>query len=255
MMKRIGVLMYGVVCYAVFFVTFLYAIGFVGNMIVPTTIDGTPTAPTGRAILIDMALLAVFALQHSIMARPGFKRMWTKIVPVPMERSTYTLFSSLALIAMFVYWEPIGGVVWDIQHPVGRMVMMGLFFAGGLIVLISTFLINHFDLFGLCQSWLYFRGKEYTPLKFGRPGPYKYIRHPLYVGWFMFFWMTPTMTIAHLVCAVGTTVYILIAIQFEERDLIEHHPEYEQYRKETPMFIPRIGRKPVEPLDEARQEG
>ncbi len=242
-MKRILVFTYGVICYALFFGTFLYAAGFIGNLFVPKSIDSGPTVPLWTALLLNSALLGLFALQHSVMARKGFKTMLTKIIPPSAERSTYVLLSSLCLILLFAYWQPIGGVIWDVQDATGRALLYGLFAFGWLLVLVTTFLINHFDLFGLRQVWLYLRGKEYRPLGFVTPGPYKYVRHPLYVGWLFAFWATPTMTSAHLVFAIATTVYILIAIKLEERDLIEVHGEaYKTYRRQVPMLIP-AGRK------------
>ena len=242
-MKRILVFTYGVICYALFFGTFLYAAGFIGNLFVPKSIDSGPTVPLWTALLLNSALLGLFALQHSVMARKGFKTMLTKIIPPAAERSTYVLLSSVCLILLFAYWQPIGGVIWDVQDATGRALLYGLFAFGWLLVLVTTFLINHFDLFGLRQVWLYLRGKEYRPLGFVTPGPYKYVRHPLYVGWLFAFWATPTMTSAHLVFAIATTVYILIAIKLEERDLIEVHGEaYKTYRRQVPMLIP-AGRK------------
>ena len=242
-MKRIAVFAYGLICYAIFFCTFLYAAGFVGGFLVPTTLDKEASTPLLQALLVNTVLLGVFAVQHSLMARPAFKRAWTRIVPEPMERSTYVLFSSLALIALFAFWQSIGGVVWDVQDPVGRAVLYALFAFGWLLVLVTTFLINHFDLFGLRQVWLYLRGKQYTPLKFVTPGPYRIVRHPLYVGWFFAFWATPTMTVAHLVFAMATTAYILIAIQLEERDLVRGHGmDYARYRQRVPMLLPVPGR-------------
>jgi protein-S-isoprenylcysteine O-methyltransferase Ste14 len=177
------------------------------------------------------------------MARKWFKKWWTRIVPKPLERSTYVLFSSLALILLFWQWRPLGGVVWSLEEPVGRLVLRALFAFGWLTVLVSTFLINHFDLFGLRQVWLYLRGRSYTTLKFGTPGPYRLVRHPLYVGWLFAFWSTPTMTFAHLLFSIATTAYILLAIQFEERDLArEHGDTYEAYRRSVPMLIPFIRR-------------
>ena len=253
-MHRIAVFLYGVLSYACFFVTFLYAIGFVGGFAVPRSIDSAAEGPLGSAILIDVLLLAVFALQHSVMARPAFKRWWTRIVPEPAERSTYVLASSLALLLLFWQWRPIGGVVWQVEQPAGRAVLLGLFAAGWLGVLVTTFLINHFDLFGLRQVWLYLRGKPYRPLGFVTPGPYRHVRHPLYVGWLFAFWATPTMTVAHLLFAVMTTAYILIAIRLEERDLTTIHGErYARYRRSVPMLVPRI--RPGQPETEiARTE-
>lgn len=242
MFKRIGIFIYGVICYALFFVTFLYAIGFIGGFGVPVTIDGEPGVSLGRALLIDTLLLGAFAVQHSVMARPAFKRWWTRIVPDAAERSTYVLFSSLLLIALFVYWEPIGSVIWDVQDPLAQGVLYGIFALGWLTVLVATFLISHFDLFGLRQVWLHLIGKQYTHLRFGTPWLYRHVRHPLYVGWFMAFWATPHMTAAHLLFALATTAYILIAIRFEERDLLQVHPEYAEYRRRVPMLIPRFKR-------------
>ena len=239
MFKRVLIFAYGVTCYAIFFATFLYALGFIGNFAVPATLDGVPTMPIGRALTIDLALLGVFALQHSIMARPFFKRWLTRFIPESAERSTYVLFSSLALIVMFVFWQPLGGIAWDVQDPAARAVLYALFGFGWLLVLVSTFLINHFDLFGLRQVSLQLLGRPYRPLKFGTPGPYKLIRHPLYLGWLFAFWATPTMTGTHLLFAFVTTAYILVAIQLEERDLVAALGEdYRQYRERVPMIIP-----------------
>jgi len=237
--RRISVFLYGLVCYAVFFGTFLYAAGFIGNLSVPKSIDSAPQKPLLQALLVNVLLLGIFAVQHSLMARPFFKQAWTKIVPKEAERSTYVLFSSLALILMFWQWQPMGGIVWNVQDPVARGLLLSLFAFGWLLVLATTFLINHFDLFGLRQVTLYLMGKEYTRLPFKTPGLYKFVRHPLYVGWLFTFWATPTMTAAHLVFALATTAYILIAIQWEERDLVgEHGRVYENYRRSVPMLIP-----------------
>lgn len=242
MFGRIGIFNYGVLCYAVFFATFLYAIGFIGGIGVPVTIDGAPAVPLGQALLIDTLLLGAFAVQHSVMARPAFKRWWTRIVPKAAERSTYVLFSSLLLIALFVHWEPIGGVIWSVHNPLAQGLLYGIYGLGWLTVLVATYLIDHFDLFGLRQVWLHLRGRDYTPPKFGTPWLYRHVRHPLYIGWFMVFWATPHMTAAHLLFAVATTAYILIAIRFEEHDLMEMHPEYADYRRRVPMLIPRFRR-------------
>jgi protein-S-isoprenylcysteine O-methyltransferase Ste14 len=247
--RRLAVLLYGVVSYAIFFATFCYACGFVGDLFVPKSIDSTPTASFGRALLINLSLLGLFAVQHSVMARPAFKRWWTRLIPEAAERSTYTLASSLALIALFAFWEPMGGIVWQVQNPVGRGLLYAGFGFGWLLVLVTTFLINHFDLFGLRQVWKYFLGVPYTALKFVTPGPYKLVRHPLYVGWFCAFWFTPTMTVAHLVFALMTTAYILIAIRHEERDLVDHHgQDYVEYRRKVPMLVPKLGSPNAAPV-------
>ncbi|MET0987221.1 MAG: methanethiol S-methyltransferase, partial [Steroidobacteraceae bacterium] len=230
-MKRATVLLYGVLCYAVFLMTFLYAIGFLGNFVVPSSIDAAPTVGLGEALAIDIGLLALFALQHSVMARPAFKRWWTRFVPSVAERSTYTLFSSVALLLLFWQWRPIGTVIWSVDDDLTRGLLYGCFAFGWLTVLATTFLINHFDLFGLRQVWLYFRGRPYTEIPFRTPSLYKIVRHPLYVGWLFAFWCAPVMTAAHLLFAILTTAYILIAIQFEERDLVRAFPEYAAYRE------------------------
>jgi protein-S-isoprenylcysteine O-methyltransferase Ste14 len=232
---------YGLIAYTLFLGVYLYAIGFIGDFAVPTRLDSSAQGPIGWALLINLLLLGLFAVQHSVMARPGFKAVWTRVVPKPVERSTYVLFSSVALILLFALWQPMGVVVWNVENPVARVVLYGILATGFFIVLIATFLINHFDLFGMRQVWLYLRGREYTPLRFKTPLFYKYVRHPLYVGWLLAFWAAPTMTVAHLVFAVMTTAYILVAIQFEERDLITVHGEhYVRYRREVPMLIPRV---------------
>ena len=243
MFKRIATFIYGVVSYLLFFGTFLYAIGFIGNLIVPKSIDSGRTGPLGEALLIDAGLLTLFAVQHSLMARPFFKRAWTRLVPKEAERSTYVLLSSLALLLMFWQWQPIGGAVWTVEQPVLQMVIYGLYAIGWLLVLSSTFLINHFDLFGLRQVFLFLIGRPYTQLKFGTPILYRHVRHPLYLGWLFAFWSTPTMTMAHLVFAIATTAYIFVAIQLEERDLVNAFgDDYRRYKKTVPMIIP-IGRK------------
>ncbi|MEO1595548.1 MAG: methanethiol S-methyltransferase [Pseudomonadota bacterium] len=241
-MKRVAFLAYGLFSYAVFFASFLYAIGFIGNFIVPKSIDSVPESPLGTALFINALLLGIFAVQHSVMARPTFKRWWTRIVPPAAERSTYVLFSSLALILLFALWEPMGGVIWSIANPTGQAIAWGLYGLGWAILLYATFAINHFDLFGLRQSWAAFRGREPAPLKFVQPWIYRVVRHPLYVGWLLIVWATPVMTIAHLVFALLATGYILIGIQLEERDLADMHPEYRDYRKRVPMLVPSIKR-------------
>jgi protein-S-isoprenylcysteine O-methyltransferase Ste14 len=233
-------LTYGAVCYAFFLGVFLYALGFVANLLVPRSIDGPAAVFPSAALAINLGLIALFGLQHSVMARPTFKKLWTRAVPEQIERSTYVLFTNICFVAMFALWQPMPGIVWDVQNPIGRGVMWALFAAGWLMVLITTFLINHFDLFGLRQVWMYFRGQPYTHLGFRTPGIYKHIRHPLYVGWIMAFWAIPTLTIGHMVFAAGLTAYILIAIQFEERNLMQFHAEYAAYRRRTGWFLPRL---------------
>jgi Putative protein-S-isoprenylcysteine methyltransferase len=242
-MKKTVSLLYGVICYLAFFGSFLYAIGFVGNKVVPKTIDGKPELPLWNAILIDASLLLVFALQHSIMARPAFKRWWTKIVPTHLERSTYVLLASLCLILMMWQWQPIGGVVWSTDNEIVKAILLVTFLVGWGIVLISTFLINHFDLFGLRQVWLNFQGRPYTHLPFRVPVFYRFVRHPLYLGFIIAFWSTPVMTAAHLLFAVLTTGYILTAIQLEEKDLqVQFGNKYNSYKKQVPMIIP-VGKR------------
>jgi methanethiol S-methyltransferase len=239
MLKRVSVFAYGVISYILFLVTYLYAAGFVGNLIVPKSIDSGPSVPLVTAILVNAGLLAVFALQHSVMARRGFKQRLTRFIPESAERSTYVLFSSLALILLFWQWQPMGGVIWAVKTAAASLVLRGIFVLGLLIVLASTFLINHFDLFGLRQVTLFLRDKPYTKLPFKTPAFYKYVRHPLYFGWLLFFWATPVMTAVHFFFAAMTTAYILAAIQLEERDLIrEHGTAYLKYRDEVPMILP-----------------
>jgi methanethiol S-methyltransferase len=255
MFTRIATFVYGVLCYSIFFGTFLYAAGFIGNLVVPKSIDSGQAGPLGEALLIDAGLLALFAFQHSLMARPWFKRAWTRLIPEPVERSTYVLFSSLALLVLFWQWRPMGGVVWNVGGQAPRVALYGLWAAGWLIVLTSTFLINHFDLFGLRQVYLFLLGKAYTKLEFKTPALYRHVRHPLYLGWLLAFWAAPTMRVPHLVFAIATTLYIFLAIRFEEKDLIRSHgDDYRRYQKRVPMILPlRFGKAVAGTLPASRK--
>ena len=233
-------LLYGLACYLVFFGTFLYSIWFVWTLDQPR-----PEASLGQALLVNTGLLLLFALQHSGMARQGFKRAWTKIIPQPIERSTYVLASSLALFALAYFWQPIPTVIWEVEANAGRIILQGLFWAGWAIVLATTFLIDHFDLFGLKQVWTHWRGQEFKPPTFVIPGPYKLVRHPLYLGFLIAFWSAPRMTLGHLYFAAVTTAWILVAIHWEERDLVTIHGEqYKVYRSGVSMLVPWPGKKP-----------
>ncbi|HXJ89180.1 MAG TPA: isoprenylcysteine carboxylmethyltransferase family protein [Candidatus Binatia bacterium] len=248
MIGRSMTLLYGVLCYLVFFATFLYAIAFVGDFGVSRTIDSGVEGSIAEALAINAGLLALFALQHSIMARSWFKRAWTRIVPPAAERSTYVLFSSVALILLFWQWRPIGGVIWQVDNELGQMAIYLVYAMGWILLLLATFLINHFDLFGLRQVYLHFRGQEYSGLAFRTPGLYKVVRHPIYFSWLCIFWATPRMTVAHLVFALATTGYILMAIPLEERDLLRAYGDaYRRYKQQVPGILPlRFGRENVD---------
>jgi len=238
-MKKTIFLLYGIISYLLFFGTFLYAFGFVGNIVVPRSIDGPVTVSFLSALLTNSGLLLLFALQHSIMARPAFKNWWTKFVPEPIERSTYVLLSSLCLLLLVWQWQPMGGVIWSVESTAAKTFLTVVFITGWLIVFLSTLMINHFDLFGLRQVWFYFTGKKYMPLYFRTPFFYQYVRHPLYFGWLIAFWATPVMTMAHLLFALLTTGYILTAIRFEERDPVKTFGDrYLEYKNKIPMIIP-----------------
>jgi protein-S-isoprenylcysteine O-methyltransferase Ste14 len=242
-------IVYGVACHAMFLVVYAWMAAFVGNFgfgILPT-LDGAPTASLESAMMIDFALIALFGIQHSVMARPTFKAWWTKFVPQPIERSTYVLFSNLVVALLMWQWRPLGGMVWDVQNPVGRASLYALFALGWLLVPAVSLMINHFDLFGTRQVWLHMRGRDYTSLPFRTPMAYRFVRHPLYVGWLIAFWATPTMTLSHLTFAGLLTAYIFIAIPFEERNLVEHFgSHYMTYRKNVGGLLPRISTMPAD---------
>jgi len=240
-MKRWLFFGYGVVCHLLFFAVYAYLIGFLGNFLVPKSVDSPTTSSVPYAIGINLLLLALFALQHTVMARPGFKQVWTRIVPKPIERSTYVLVSNVITILLFWQWQAINIVVWDVQNDLGKYLLWGLFAAGWLLVPAASLMINHFDLFGTRQVWIYLRGRKYTPLQFRTPMLYKYIRHPLYVGWAMAFWATPTMTIGHLLFAGVLTLYMVLAALVEERDLVHFlGSQYQEYQRRVPRFVPRL---------------
>ena len=238
-MGRIISFVYGVLAHLGFLVAFMYLIGFLGNFVVPKSIDSGQAGPVGQALLINVILIAIFGIPHSVMARPGFKQWWTKVIPQHIERSTYVMQGNLLVALLMWQWQPMVGVIWNVEHPVGASVLWGLFGIGWVMIVLTSFVINHFDLFGLRQVYLHLRGMEYTPLEFKAKWIYKYIRHPLMLGWIIAFWATPQMSAGHLVFAVGTTIYILIGIQFEERDLVKSHGEdYENYRRKVSMLLP-----------------
>lgn len=238
-MKRILTISYGVVSYLIFLVAFLYAIGFVGNVLVPRSVDSGVTAPIAEAVVVNVLLLGLFAGQHSVMARPAFKRRWTRFVPKTVERSTYVLVSSLLLFLLFWQWRTMPAIVWEVTWSPGRFALWVLFWGGWAIVLAATFMINHFDLFGLRQVYLAWCGQPYTDVEFRTTLFYRLVRHPIMVGFIIAFWATPTMTAGHLLFAIATTAYILIALQLEERDLVAAlGDQYRDYRRRVPMLIP-----------------
>ena len=241
-MNRLTIFLYGTLGYVTFLATFLYAVGFIGNFAVPKSMDSAADGPWQAALLIDLGLLSLFALQHSIMARPAFKRLLTRIVPAQAERSTYVLASSLSLLLLFWKWRPLRGTVWEIQNNLGASLFYAAYAFGWVLVLLATVVINHFDLFGLRQVWLHLQGRPQSALKFATPLLYRVVRHPLYVGWIVVFWSTPVMSVTHLFFALTTTLYILVAIQLEERDLMAKHPEYIDYRRQVPMIVPGLPR-------------
>lgn len=230
---------YGAVSYVLFLGTFLYLIGFVGNYLVPKSIDSGAEGPVGQAVIINVVLIALLGLQHSIMARPRFKTWWTKFIPKPIERSTFVLFTNLLLLLLVWQWRPMTAIVWQVDHSIGRSLLTGLSFGGWALVLYSTFLIDHFDLFGMRQVFLHLRGRPYAQVPFVTPLLYKIVRNPLMLGFVTAFWFTPTMTQGHLLFAIVTTAYILVGISLEERDAAEELGDgYRRYRANTPMLLP-----------------
>ncbi|BBY09150.1 methanethiol S-methyltransferase [Mycobacterium noviomagense] len=237
--NRISAVCYGAASYLIFVVSFLYAIGFVGDIVVPRTVDRAIAAPTGQAVVVNLLLLGLFAVQHSVMARPAFKRWWTRIVPQPLERSTYVLLSSLVLFLLYWQWRTMPTEIWHVTSQAGRLAVWVLFWIGWAIVLASTFMISHVDLFGLRQVYSFWRGKPLSDIQFRAPLLYRVVRHPLMLGFIIAFWAAPTMTAGHLLFAVATTGYILIAVQLEERDLVAAlGPQYRDYRTQVPMLLP-----------------
>jgi protein-S-isoprenylcysteine O-methyltransferase Ste14 len=243
--------LYGAAVYLIFAATFLYAIAFVGNLPAPKTIDSGMPGSLGTALLVNTLLLGLFAIQHSVMARPAFKRWWTRIVPQSVERTTYVLLASAALLLLYWQWRPIPGAVWSVSHPAGIVILQAVFWTGWALVLVSTFLISHFELFGLRQVWARLRGQELPSPVFRTPSLYKRVRHPIYLGFLLAFWAAPTMSVGHLLFAIATTGYILIGIFLEERDLMALFGEqYRRYREEVPMLIPLF-----KALEQRRREG
>jgi methanethiol S-methyltransferase len=244
-MSRLATMVFAMIAYAIFFATFLYLIVFVGDFsFARVTVDVGPMADPKVAALIDVVLIALFGIQHSVMARQGFKRRWTRIVPPQAERSVYVLAASAMLIILMLLWRPIDAIVWNISSPAVIDIIWVLFWVGWATVLVSTFLINHFELFGLQQAWFYMRGRDAAPPKFHQPLFYKYVRHPLYLGFYLAFWAAPEMTVGHLLLAVGVSIYMLIAIRYEEHDLVGlFGKDYEDYRSNVGMLTPRFRRR------------
>lgn len=252
-MKRWLFFIYGVSCHLLFLAAFAYLAGFVGNLLVPKAIDTPSSASLTEALAVNLGLVLLFGLQHSLMARPAFKRLWTRVIPQPIERSTYVLFSCVVTFVLVWGWQGIDLVLWDVQQSLGRTLLWGLFAAGWLLVFVVSLMIDHFDLFGTRQVWLYLHGREYAPLEFRVPGLYQWVRHPLYIGWALAFWATPTMTLGHLLFASSLTAYMVLASKIEERDLVQYFGrQYEDYQRRVPAFVPRLATRSATPAPVSR---
>ena len=252
---RFIVFIYGIVSYALGVASLLYLIGFIGNIVVPKTIDSAPVGAIAPAVLVNLLLLGLFVIQHSWMARPGFKARWTRVIPTPVERSTYVLTTGLVLALLCWQWQPIPGVVWNVENDIGKALLQALFWLGWVILFASTFMINHFDLFGLRQVYLRLRSQPYRPVPFVQAALYRFVRHPIMLGVLIGFWATPSMSLGHLLFAVVMTGYVFLGIYLEEHDTLQALGEsYARYRRATPMIVPLPRRKSedVEPIDDAR---
>ena len=241
--KRYACLVYGVLCYLLVMATIAYAIAFFGNFYCARTIDSVAVVPLGEALLVNASLLLLFAVQHSGMARPAFKQFMARIIPKAAERATYVLASCIATIAMMALWQPMGGLVWLVEHPLAATAVRAVYFAGWGIMIIATYLIDHWELFGVRQVVAYFLGQDHVPKPFATPALYRVVRHPIYFGWLLILWASPVMTVTHLVAALGLTLYILVGVRFEERDLTQELDCYRQYQRKVPMLVPSLTRR------------
>ena len=241
-MKRWFILIYGVVCYLAVITVIAYTVAFFGNAWVPRTIDSAATVPLAQALFVNVALVLMFGLQHSVMARPAFKQAVSRFVPPAIERSNYVLMSSIALAALMVFWQPLGGVIWEVESAAAATTIRGVYFAGWALMIWSTFMMCHLEFFGIRQAWYAFRGKTYEACEFQTPSAYRFIRHPIYASWIVILWASPVMTLAHFVLAAGLTAYVFVGMFLEERDLVATHPDYEQYRRKVPALVPSTRR-------------